>query len=214
MPRLVILSAPSGSGKTTIARRVERSRADVAFSVSATTRAPRENERNGVDYHFFSPEEFRRRIDAGEFLEWAEYAGHMYGTLAPEVARLADAGKHVLLDIEVQGAAQVRRARPDAVAIFILPPSAKVLLDRLQGRRTETDTQFRRRVEQAVRELDEAASFDHLVINDALDAAVAAVSAIIDGRSAGSTVGTMEDVAALRRDLQLYVRSPMNDSRQ
>lgn len=211
-PRLVILAAPSGSGKTTIARRLEAARSDIGFSVSGTTRAPRENEQNGVDYHFFSPEEFRRRVDAGEFLEWAEYAGHQYGTLAPEVERLIDQGRHVLLDIEVQGAAQVREARPDTVAIFLLPPSVDVLMQRLTGRRTESDAQQRRRMARADRELAQALSFDHIVVNDDLDTAVAAVSAIIDGRAAMPAANKTEYVAELRRELRARMGPPDEDS--
>jgi guanylate kinase len=202
--RLVILSAPSGGGKTTIARRLEASRSDVGFSVSATTRAPRENERDGVDYYFFPREEFLRRTEAGEFLEWAEYAGQLYGTLSAEVDRLLARGLHALLDIEVQGADQVRQRRKDALAIFILPPTANELLRRLTGRRSETREQVARRIAQADRELEAALGYDHVVVNDVLDRAVEAVSGIIDGRVRGA-VGPDERaalVATLQRDLR------------
>lgn len=202
--RLVILSAPSGGGKTTIARRLEASRSDVGFSVSATTRAPRENERDGVDYYFFPREEFLRRTEAGEFLEWAEYAGQLYGTLSAEVDRLLARGLHALLDIEVQGADQVRQRRKDALAIFILPPTANELLRRLTGRRSETREQVARRIAQADRELEAALGYDHVVVNDVLDRAVEAVSGIIDGRVCGA-VGPDERaalVATLQRDLR------------
>jgi len=203
-PRLVILSAPSGGGKTTIARRLEASRRDVGFSVSATTRTPRANERDGVDYYFFPREEFLRRTEAGEFLEWAEYAGHLYGTLTAEVDRLFARGKHVLLDIEVQGAEQVRRRRKDALAIFILPPSADELVRRLAGRRSETREQLARRIAQADRELEAALGYDRVVVNDDLDGAVEAVSGFIDGRAVGGLGQSERDalVASLQQELR------------
>jgi guanylate kinase len=200
----VILSAPSGGGKTTIARRLEASRRDVGFSVSATTRTPRENERDGVDYYFFPREEFLRRTEAGEFLEWAEYAGHLYGTLTAEVDRLFARGKHVLLDIEVQGAEQVRRRRKDALAIFILPPSADELVRRLAGRRSETREQLAQRIAQADRELEAALGYDRVVVNDDLDGAVEAVSGFIDGRAVGGLGQSERDalVASLQQELR------------
>ena len=202
--RVVILSAPSGGGKTTIARRLEARRSDVGFSVSATTRAPRENEREGIDYFFFPRAEFLRRAEAGEFLEWAEYAGELYGTLTAEVDRLLSRGCHVLLDIEVQGAEQVRRRRADALAIFIVPPTAAELLRRLAGRRSETREQLARRIAQADRELEAASGYDFVVVNDDLDRAVEAVSGILDGRADGALEGEerMVLVAALQRDLR------------
>jgi guanylate kinase len=213
-PRLVILSAPSGSGKTTIARRLEATRDDVEFSVSATTRPPRENERNGVDYHFFAREEFERRSGAGAFVEWSEHFGALYGTLKGEVDRILGAGHHVLLDIDVQGAAQVLEARTDALAVFVLPPSADVLMDRLTRRRTESAEQLRGRLDRADRELAEAASFDHVVVNDELEAAVAAVSAIIDGRLDAPAQSKRDYVAALRRELQARMEPPTTEPPQ
>jgi len=203
-PRLVILSAPSGGGKTSIAHLLEARRDDVGFSVSATTRAPRAGEQNGVDYWFLSRSEFLRRTEAGEFLEWAEYAGHLYGTLNAEVDRLLDHGKHVILDIEVQGAAQVRRRRVDALAIFIVPPTAEDLLRRLAGRRSETRDEIARRIAQADRELEAAPAFEHLVVNDDLERAAAAVGAIIDGKSEGEVPPEERGalVASLRADLR------------
>ena len=203
-PRLVILSAPSGGGKTTIARLLEARRDDMGFSVSATTRPPRAGEQNGVDYWFLSRSEFLRRTEAGEFLEWAEYAGQLYGTLNSEVDRLLDHGKHVILDIEVQGAAQVRQRRVDALAIFIVPPTAEELLRRLTGRRSETRDEVARRIAQADRELEAAPAFEHLVVNDDLERAAAAVGAIIDGNSEGAVPPEARAalVASLRADLR------------
>jgi guanylate kinase len=181
----VILSAPSGAGKTTIARALEQRRSDVGYSISATTRSPRPGEQDGVDYHFLSAEEFGRRVAAGEFLEWAEYGGNRYGTLRSEVERLTGSGRHVLLDIEVQGAAQVRSRWENVLAVFIIPPSAGDLLMRLGGRKTEHQAAVRARLELALVELAEAPKYDFVVVNAELDHAVAAVSAIIDGHPSG-----------------------------
>jgi guanylate kinase len=181
-PLIVVLAAPSGGGKTTIAKNLMARRRDVGFSVSATTRPPRAGEREGEDYFFLSRAEFQRRRAAGEFLEWAEYAGELYGTLKAEVDRLLAAGRHVLLDIEVQGARQVRERYPPpaSVAIFILPPSGRELVRRLRARRTESAAAIARRLDTAVSELRQAPAFDHLVINEGLEDAVAQVSSIID----------------------------------
>ena len=183
-PRIVVLAAPSGGGKTTIAKALVAGRADVGFSVSATTRAPRPGEKNGAAYYFVSREEFARRRAAGEFVESAEYAGNLYGTLKSELARLNAAGRHALLDIEIDGARQVRWAYPppQSVSLFIIPPDSAALLERLRGRKSETGAVLARRLERAVEELREAPRFDYVVVNDDLDRAVAEVAAIIDGK--------------------------------
>jgi guanylate kinase len=204
---LVILSSPSGTGKTTIARRILAAREDVAFSISATTRPRRPRERDGVDYHFLTREEFVERRERGEFLEWAEYNGRLYGTLQADVDALLAGGRHVILDIEVQGAQQVRARRKDVVAIFVLPPSGEVLLSRLRGRGSEDPQEVARRVVQAGRELEQATSYDHLVVNDVLDDAVAQVNGIIDGE-ASRTVRQPElenRIEQLRRELAAIV---------
>lgn len=182
-PRVVVLSAPTGGGKTTIARALRGRRRDIGYSVSATTRAPRPGERDGEAYHFLSRPEFERRVRAGEFLEWAEYAGQLYGTLKSEVQQELEAGRHVVLDIEVEGARQVRRVYPPprSVSVFILPPSAAVLFERLGHRGSEDGAALARRLERAVEELAEAPAYDHVVVNDALEQTVAAVERIIDG---------------------------------
>lgn len=202
--RLVVLAAPSGAGKTTIAQTLMARRPDVGFSISATTRAPRPGERDGIDYHFVTREQFDGRIKAGEFLEWAEYAGNRYGTLRAEVDRIRQAGRHVLLDIEVQGAAQVRKAYPwpDSVAIFLLPPHAAELIRRLEGRGTETPMARWRRLDQARHELTEAGKFDVIVVNDDLEHAVTDVGRAIDSESPPAIAPAMQDrVNALIRDL-------------
>ncbi len=181
-PRVVVLSAPSGGGKTTIAKALLARRPDVVYSVSATTRPPRPGEQNSVAYHFLSRNEFARRRDAGEFVEWAEYAGEWYGTLQSEVDRVLRSERHVLLDIDVQGAAQVqgRYPPPQSIGIFILPPSAAAWGRRLVGRGTESPASLERRLEQAIAEIRQSSDWRHIVINDDLNGAVGEVARIID----------------------------------
>jgi len=184
-PRVVILSAPSGGGKTTIGQRLLRERpADLGYSVSATTRPPRPGEQDGEAYHFLTRAEFERRRAAGEFLESAEYAGHLYGTLRSEVERLLQSGRHVVMDIEIEGARQVRAAYPwpRSVSVFILPPSVDALLERLRERRSESAQDLAQRLKRAVEEVGAATEFDYRVVNDRLDDAVKEIGAIIDGR--------------------------------
>ena len=185
-PRVVVLSAPSGGGKTTITKALLARRPDVGFSVSATTRRPRPGEQNHVAYHFLTRDEFARRRDAGEFVEWAEYAGEWYGTLKSEVDRVLHSGKHVVLDIEIQGARQVeqRYPAPQSIGIFILPPSAAAWTERLLGRGTESPAALARRLEQAIAEIRQSRAWRHIVINDDLDGAVEEVSKIIDADGA------------------------------
>ena len=179
-PMVVVLSSPSGGGKTTIARRVLAGRDDIEYSVSATTRPPRTGEIDGREYHFLSQEEFERRVAADQFLEHARYNGNRYGTLESEVGRINAGGKHVLLDIEIQGARLVRKRFSDALLIFVIPPSAAVLADRLRGRGTETDEVIDGRLRRAVEEIGAAGEYDYVVVNDDLDVAVATVDAILD----------------------------------
>jgi len=179
-PRVVVLAAPSGGGKTTITREI-RARQPTLFgySVSATTRKARPGERDGEAYHFLTRDEFLRRQRAGEFLEWAEYAGELYGTLRHEVDRVLKSGKHVLLDVEVQGARQVRQAYPSpaSLVVFVIPPSPRVLIERLRQRRTESEAQLKKRVEIATGEVETARQelatvYDRVLVNDDLDTAV------------------------------------------
>ena len=183
IPFLLVLSAPSGGGKTTIARALLAAREDLGFSVSATTRAPREGERDGEAYWFLTPDQFAQRIAADEFLEWAEYGGQRYGTLRSEVDRVLAEGRHVVLDVEVQGARQIRTRCQNVVSVFILPPSARALVARLGGRKTEHGAELARRLRRALEELDEAAGYDYVVINADKTQAVAEVAAIIDAEA-------------------------------
>jgi guanylate kinase len=175
-----VLSAPSGSGKTTIARTLLGRRNDVGYSVSCTTRSPRPAERDGVDYHFLTRAAFDAAVARGEFVEWAEVHGERYGTRQSEVERVMSAGKHVMLDIDVQGARQVVERFPASVTIFVVPPSVEALVARLTGRRTESDEALVLRLTNARVELGEAERYQHVVVNDDLEHAVRRVSAIID----------------------------------
>jgi len=176
----IILSSPSGGGKTTIAHKLLAARSDVGYSVSCTTRPPREGEVHNRDYHFLSVEEFKRGQKAGEFAESAEVHGHLYGTLRAEVDRVLASGKHVIMDIDVQGSRQFAEAFPDSVLIFILPPSAKALISRLEARGTEDPKSLIRRFRSAIDELKAIDLYQYVVVNDEVDSAVAAISKIID----------------------------------
>jgi guanylate kinase len=179
----VILSSPSGGGKTTIAQKLLSLRKDLGYSVSCTTRPPREGELNGRDYHFLAVEKFKRGQDAGEFAESAEVHGHLYGTLRAEVARVLSSGRHVIMDIDVQGAQQFSAAFPESVLIFILPPSADALIDRLTARGTEDAKSLIRRFRSAKEELKSIDLYEYVVVNDRIDSAVAAISSIIDAEA-------------------------------
>jgi guanylate kinase len=176
----IILSAPSGGGKTTIAHQLLAVRKDVGYSVSCTTRPPRDGEVDGRDYHFRSLKDFKRGQAAGEFAESAEVHGHLYGTLRAEVERVLSSGKHVIMDIDVQGARQFAAAFPGSVLIFILPPSAKALIARLEARGTEDPKSLIRRFRSAKDELKAIDLYQYVVVNDEVDSAVAAISSIIE----------------------------------
>ena len=179
----LVLSAPSGGGKTTIANALVAAREDVGYSVSATTRAPRPKEKDGVDYHFVSRAEFDRRVAAGEFLEWAEYGGERYGTLKADIEKVLAGGRHAVLDIEIQGARAVKQAYPEAVLVFIVPPSADELLKRLGGPGGTRGPSLVARLRRAVEELREAPLYDYVVYNADRTEAVAEVAAILDAES-------------------------------
>jgi guanylate kinase len=199
----LVLSAPSGGGKTTIAYALVAAREDVGYSVSATTRPPRARERDGTDYHFLSRETFEGKVRAGEFLEWAEYSGELYGTLRAEVDKVIASGRHVVLDIEIQGARAVREHYPDAVLVFVVPPSADELMQRLGGTKGSRAASLAARLHTAVAELGEALAYDYVVINADRTEAVAEVAAILDAESRRPrrNPDLAEDLARLGRDI-------------
>jgi guanylate kinase len=187
MPFPIILSSPSGGGKTTIAHRLLDKRSDVGYSVSCTTRPPRGDEEHGRDYYFRSVDEFQRGQRAGEFAESAEVHGHLYGTLRAEVAKVLASGRHVIMDIDVQGAREFVGAFPESVLIFILPPSADVLIDRLKARGTEDTKSLIRRFRSAKEELKAIDFYQYVVVNDRIDSAVREVDSIIDAEHSRRT---------------------------
>lgn len=205
----VILSAPSGGGKTTIAKELLRIRNDLGYSVSCTTREPRAGEVDGRDYYFLSRSEFARRRATGEFAESAEVHGNLYGTLRSEVRRVLGAGKHVIMDIDVQGALQFTHVFPESVTIFVLPPSAEVLLDRLRQRQTESKDQLSKRLLSALQELQAVESYAYVVVNDDLSEAVRRVSAIIDAEvvSRERLLGLRHQVSQLIERLEAEIQA-------
>jgi guanylate kinase len=177
--RVFVITGPSGVGKGTLIKRLRERCPSLELSISATTRAPRAGEGDGVDYHFLTREEFDRRIDEKDFLEWATYSGNRYGTLRSEVEQRLEAGHSVVLEIEVQGAQQVRAAKDDSVQIFIAPPNPAVLRDRLAGRGTDSADAIDKRLETAEIELASQEDFDHQIVNDDLDRATEELVGIV-----------------------------------
>jgi guanylate kinase len=190
--RVFVITGPSGVGKGTLIRGLMERLGELELSVSATTRAPRTGEQDGVDYHFLTREEFERRVQAGEFVEHADYAGRSYGTLRSELEDRVRAGAPVVLEIEVQGARQVRASVPDAVQVFIAPPSLQELRTRLIGRGTDDPEGVERRLLVAAEELEAQPEFAHVVVNDRLQDALEQLTTIVadelDGRGT-----TLED---------------------
>ena len=177
--QLFVVTGPSGVGKGTLIAELLKEVTGLELSVSATTRTPRPGEQEGVDYHFMDDASFEQHVQAGDFIEHAGYAGHRYGTLASEVGPRIERGAGVVLEIELQGARQVRERMPEAVRIFITPPSAQALRDRLVGRGTDEPEQIESRLEVAREELDAAHEFEHVIVNDDLDVAAAELAKLV-----------------------------------
>jgi guanylate kinase len=190
--RVFVITGPSGVGKGTLIRGLMERLPELELSVSATTRAPRAGERDGVDYHFLTREEFERRVAAGEFVEHADYAGRSYGTLRSELEQRVRGGAPVVLEIEVQGARQVRRSLPEAVQVFIAPPSLDALRTRLIGRGTDDPEEVERRLRVAAEELTAQPEFAHVVVNDRLQDALEQLTAVVAAELGGGGT-TLED---------------------
>ena len=176
---MFVITGPSGVGKGTLIRSLRERVPGLELATSATTRAPRAGERDGVDYHFLSEPEFERRVQAGEFAEHARYSGRRYGTLRSELERHARAGRPVVLEIEVQGARQIRETMPEAVQVFVAPPGEPALRARLIGRGTDAPEQVDARMRRAHEELAARGEFAHTVVNDRLEDAVSALEGVV-----------------------------------
>ena len=179
MARVFVITGPSGVGKGTLIRSLRERLPELSLSVSATTRPPRPGEADGVDYHFLSEAEFQRGVDAHEFVEHADYSRHRYGTLRAELDRHLRAGRPVVLEVDLEGARQLRRALPEAVQVFIAPPSREALRARLVGRGTDDPAEVEARMRTADRELEARGEFAHVVVNDRLEDAVDELEGIV-----------------------------------
>jgi guanylate kinase len=177
--KLIVISAPSGAGKTSIARTILARNQGLRFSVSATTRPQRAAEIEGEDYYFLTKQEFQRRVAAGEFAEWEEIYGELYGTLRSEIDRAATNGEDLLFDVDVKGGLSIKRLYPKALLIFIQPPSTEILYERLRNRHTENEATLARRMERVPLELAMGAQFDKQVVNDELERAIDEVQSVI-----------------------------------
>jgi guanylate kinase len=202
-PFPLVLSSPSGGGKTTIAKALLAARDDVGYSVSATTRPPRPGEEDGKDYFFITREEFDRRVTADAFVEHAEYSGERYGTLKSQLDAVLSSGRHAVLDIEIQGARAVKAQFPEAVLVFVVPPSAEELISRLGGERGTRGGSLPQRMQRAVDELAVALEYDYIVVNADRTEAVAEVAAVLDAESRRPRRNPelVEQLAELRRDV-------------
>ncbi len=176
---LYVISAPSGAGKTTLARKLMERHPEIGFSVSYTTRAPRAGEVDGQDYSFVGKDDFMTMVDCGEFAEWAEVHGNCYGTSKARLREMLDTGKDVLLDIDVQGGRQIHESFPGAQYIFVLPPSREVLKERLTGRGSDSPEVIEQRLRNAEGEIRDFTSYEYVIVNDSLEVALAELEAVV-----------------------------------
>jgi guanylate kinase len=195
---VVVVSAPSGAGKTSLCERVVAELPGLVHAVSFTTRPPRPHERDGRDYYFVDEQTFRRMVDQGEFLEWAKVHGHLYGTARSELEKHLAEGNDVVLDLDTQGAAQLKRIFPQGVFIFIVPPDLKMLEERLRRRETDSEEEIRRRLKKALDEIRHYKEYQYVIVNDILERAAAEMKAII----------TAERCRSFRRDLSFLMEGP------
>ena len=208
----VVLVATSGTGKTTLAHRLVDDHDRYVFSVSATTRSPRPGEQDGVDYHFLSREAFEERVAQGWFAEWASVHDRMYGTPRSELDAAAARGEHVVLDIDIQGARQIRESVPDAMLIFVLPPSVDIMMARLTGRGTEEPENIARRLESALGELQAVPEFDYVVVNDDLDECLSEIQGIVERDEAPAP--PEQDADGMRRRIMELLEGEYSAYRQ
>ncbi len=192
-PLIIIVSAPSGSGKTTLINRLLEKIPEMQRSISCTTRQPREGEKDKRDYLFIPREEFKERIEKGEFLEWEENFGHYYGTPKEQFQEAVEKGEDIILSIDVKGARAIKRNFPESVSVFIMPPSAEELATRLRKRNTDREKDVSMRLEEARREISAADEYDYLVVNKELGEAVEELKSIIETERRNRTVNTEED---------------------
>ena len=178
--KLIVISAPSGSGKTTIAKEIMKRNPVLGFSVSATTRTKRADEVEGKDYFFLTQDQFKKKVETGEFVEWEKFYGNCYGTLKAEVDRLLKSGQHLLFDLDVKGGLSIKKQYPEALLIFIRPPGIEVLKQRLIGRKTEDEATLKTRLNRVPMEMELGNKFDHQVVNDDLTKAIDEVQELID----------------------------------
>lgn len=191
--RLFVISAPSGAGKTTLCEILCRCLPSLAYSISYTTRPPRPGERDGIDYHFIDEKRFKQMIQKGMLAEWTEVYGNYYGTSAKDLESMLSAGKHILLDIDVKGARQIKARFPDAITIFIMPPSLDELAKRLKRRGTDSPETIKKRLEAATLEIKHKDSYDYVIVNDDLEKAASRLCSIVKEKIAAQAPDKEQD---------------------